>query len=413
MAPHDERPSYLAALEKYVGTQEKIVVGMHSGTSADGPTVAVTRVSGRSETARICMLAHHTYAYPRQLRDTLLRVAERSSSTIDQICQADIAVGEFFADAALDLLRRTGLTAQDVDLVASSGQVTYQVIPGQRTDHSWYTGTEIVSMLDLGEGGVIAHRTGVITISSLRRKDNAVGGFGAPLVPFGDWVSFRDDEVTRVVWNIGGICNATVIPAGQSFEHVWAFDAGPGNMLLDQLASLLTNGKATYDAEGRMAARGSVHEGVVQETMQDAFIQQNLPKAAARQLYGEPFTRAFLDRCAAAGAEGDDIMATAAALTAEVIAEAQRRFIEPTAPVGELIFAGGGAHNPVLMQMIAERVAPVRVLTSDSMGVPVDCREVMSMVLIANETVHGRPSNCRPATGGEVPVAQGHIDIPM
>lgn len=411
--PGKERPSYLTALQHYVDAEEKIVLGMHSGTSADGPTVAVTRVSGRTDTTRISVLAHDTYAYPRELREALLRVAERSTSTIDQICQADIAVGEFFADAGLDLLRRNGLDAGDVHLVASSGQVTYQVIPGQRADHSWHTGTEVVSMLDLGEGGVIAHRTGVITVSGLRRKDNAVGGFGAPLVPFGDWVSFRDDQATRVVWNIGSICNATVIPAGRPFEDVWAFDAGPGNMLLDQLASLLTDGEATYDAKGRMAGRGSVYEHVVQQTMHDAFIQQDVPKAAARQLYGENFTRAFLDRCAAAGAEGEDIMATAAALTAEVIADAQRRFIEPKTPVGELIFAGGGTHNPVLMQMIAQRVAPARVRTSDSMGVPVDCREVMSMVLIANETLHGRASNCRPATGGRVPVAQGHIDIPM
>ncbi|MCU1432645.1 MAG: anhydro-N-acetylmuramic acid kinase, partial [Actinotalea sp.] len=273
--------------------------------------------------------------------------------------------------------------------------------------------TELTSMLDLGEGAVIANRTGVVTVSGLRRKDNAVGGFGAPLVPFGDWVNFRDERVARVVWNVGGICNATVIPAGEPFEAVWAFDAGPGNMLLDQLATILTDGAAAFDADGAMAARGVVSDELVQVTMRDAFIQRDLPKAAARQLYGEEFTAHFVARATVLNLSGDDMMATATALTAEVIADAQRRFIAPRTPVGELIFAGGGARNPVLMRMVAERVAPVTVRTSDSMGIPVDCREVMAMVMIANETVHGRPSNCLPATGGRQPVAQGHIDIPM
>lgn len=407
------RPSYLTSLQNYVDGDEKTVVGMHSGTSADGPTVLVARVSGAGETARIRVVDHETYSYPRELRDTLLRVTERSTSTIDQICQADMAVGAFFAAAALDMMRRIGIGPDEVALVASSGQVTYQVIPGQREDHHWYAGTELVSMLDLGEGAVIANQTGVLTISGLRRKDNAVGGFGAPLVPFGDWVNFRHESIARVVWNLGGICNATVIPAGEPFEAVWAFDAGPCNMLLDQLADMLTSGSATFDEDGRIAERGVVSEALIEVTMQDAFVQRDLPKAAARQLYGEEFARNFIDRSTALGLSGDDMMATATALTAEVIADAQRRFITSTTPVRELIFAGGGTRNPVLMRMIAERVAPATVVTSDKFGIPVDCREVMAMVMIANETLHGRPSNCLPATGGKQSVSQGHIDLPM
>lgn len=406
-------PAYLVALQSYIRKPTRLVLGLHSGTSTDGPTLALARVSGVGESARAELVATETRVYPTDLRAGLMQVMERETGTVDRICQADVAVGEFFADAALEFVHNSGLLMSDVDLIASSGQVAYQVIPGQRAEHNWQSGRQYMSMLDLGEGAVIAERTGIVTISSLRRKDNAVGGFGAPLVPFGDWVNFRDDRTDRVVWNIGGICNATVLPAGQSYAAVWAFDAGPGNMVIDRLAVEVSGGELTYDVDGRLAAQGKVSEVLLEEALLDAFIQAEPPKAAARQLFGEVFTANFRRRGVELGLRGEDLIATATALTAEVIARAQARFIAPKVDPAELVFAGGGAHNPVLMQMIASRVAPVRVVTSDALGVPIDCREVLAMILIANETVHGRPSNCVPATGASRPVALGHIDLPV
>jgi anhydro-N-acetylmuramic acid kinase len=406
-------PAYLTKLQDYVTKPTRTVVGLHSGTSADGPTAVVAEVTGVGDTARVTVIDHETYPYPRALRTALLQVMDRRTATVDLVCQTDMAVGEFFADAAIDLARRSGLDMADVDLVASTGQVTYQVIPGQRAEHQSALGREYMSMLDLGEGGVIASRTGVVTVSSMRRKDNAVGGFGAPLVPFGDWVNFRDAIVDRVVWNIGGICNATIIPAGKPYEAVSAFDAGPGNMVLDRLASDATDGRLTYDEDGALAASGRVSQELLDHALQDAFIQQDPPKAAARQLYGDEFAGDFAHRGRELGLSAHDLLATATALTAEVIALAQRRFVAPHSGATELVFAGGGARNPVLMRMIAERVAPTPVVTSEQFGVPIDCREVLAMVLIANQTVHGRPSNCVPATGAARPVALGHIDLPV
>jgi anhydro-N-acetylmuramic acid kinase len=409
--PAPSRPAHLLSMQSYLTKPDRLVLGLHSGTSADGPTAALVRVTGATETARVELLASRTYEYPPELRRGLLQVMERASGSVDRVCQADIAVGEFFAEVAHEFTVQHGIQLPELDLIASSGQVTYQVIPGQRGDHDWVD-RQYLSMLDLGEGGVIAARTGVMTVSSLRRKDNAVGGFGAPLVPFGDWVNFRDAHMDRVVWNIGGICNATVIPAGDDFSSVWAFDAGPGNMLIDRLAAEVTDGQLTFDRDGALAAQGAVCAQLVTESMTHPFIRQDPPKAAARQLFGDEFGADFLRRGRELALSSVDLLATATALTAEVIADAHRRFVAPRVRTAELVFSGGGALNPVLVKMISGKVAPTRVITSQAFGVPVDCREVLAMVLIANETMHGRPSNCPAATGASRPVVLGHIDVP-
>ena len=406
-------PTYLTKLQEYVSKPTRTVIGMHSGTSADGPTVALVRVSGSGGTASVEIVARDTYEYPAWLRSELLKVMDRNTATVDAVCQADMAVGEFFASAALDLVQKHRVDLRDVDLIASSGQVTYQVIPGQRPEHRTGLDREYMSMLDLGEGAVIATRTGVITVSSLRRKDNAVGGFGAPLIPFGDWINFRSETVDRVVWNVGGICNATIIPAGKPYSDVWAFDAGPGNMVIDWLASDATGGSQSYDRDGMLARQGRVSRQLVERALQDAFIQQPPPKAAARQLYGNDFAAEFARYGRELGLGPTDLVASATALTAEVIGLAQIRYISEGSRANELIFAGGGAQNPVLLDMIRERVSPTPVMTSDEFGVPTDSREVLAMILIANETLHGRPSNCLAATAAEKSVALGHIDLPI
>jgi anhydro-N-acetylmuramic acid kinase len=411
MTEHTELPDYLDRLVSYLRKPRRLVLGLHSGTSTDGPTAALAAIEGHGETARLELVAHHTYDYPADLRTALLEVMDRRTATIDRVCQADIAVGEFFAEAAHDLARRAGVAMADVDLIASSGQVTYQVIAGQRREHDWPGGAQRTSMLDLGDGGVIAVACGVPTVSGLRRKDNAVGGFGAPLVPLGDWVLFRDAGTARVVWNIGGICNATVLAAGAPYAAVWAFDAGPGNMIIDRLAAQITEGRQGYDAGGALAAQGSVAEGLLEELMTDSFVRTAPPKAAARQLFGNHFTDRLTTRAAQLGLSTLDTIATATAFTAETIAFAQRSFIDPACGGAELIFAGGGARNPVLMDMIRKRLHPATLRTSDELGIPADCREVFSMMLIANETVHGSPGNCVAATGASRPISLGHLDF--
>lgn len=405
-------PDYLQRLQRYVRKGPKLVVGVHSGTSADGPTVVIARISGFGDSARAAVLSHHTYEYPRRLRQLVLECTDRTTGTVERIVQADMAVGEFIGDSVVAAVEAAALSLADIELVGSSGQITYQVIPGERSEHLTCLGREYMGMLDLGEGSVIALKTGVVTVTTLRRKDNHVGGFGAPMVPFGDWVNFRSDDEARVIWNIGGITNATVLRAGAPFQDVTAFDAGPGNMLIDQLVSRASDGELTFDRDGELARSGRSHPGLVADHMGGRFIQQRPPKAAARQTFGVEAASRFWEAGIGLGLRPADIVASATRLTVESLAFAQETFIDPQVPNAELVFAGGGVFNLTLMEWLRERMPARTLRTSDEFAVPVEAREALAMVLVANETVHGRPSNCVPATGASRHVVQGKIDIP-
>lgn len=403
-------PAYLRGLLDYVRKPTRTVVGLHSGTSADGPAAVVARVTGAAADTRVEVLASASYAYESPLRERIFDVCARETATVDRVMQADMAVAEFFAEAAARITRAAGLTLADVDLIASSGQVCYQVIEGQRPEHRWLGDRAVTSFLDIGAGAVIAERTGVTTVSNLRKRDIAAGGIGVPTVTYGDWVLFRHPTRGRAILNIGGIANPTVIPAGAAVEQVFAFDAGPGNMVIDQLVSWMTDGRQSYDRGGAIARGGTVHEGLLAELLrQDAFVHQAPPKGAARQLYGLAYAERVRRQGRDLGLSDADIVATATALTAEAIGHAFRAFVLPRAQVDEVYVAGGGALNETLVDLVRARLAPMRVETLETLGYPVDAREVLAMVVLANDTLHGNPGNAPGATGASRRVICGDI----
>jgi anhydro-N-acetylmuramic acid kinase len=407
----DNLPNYLRMLIEYNNKPERTVIGLHSGTSTDGPTAMVASVSGVGASATIRPIVHETYPYPEDLRRALLDVMERETGFIDRVAQGDMAVGAFLADVAGRIARKANLALSDIDLICSSGQISYGVAKGQREEHRWIGGEEITCQTDLGEGAVIAERTGVTTVSSFRRRDNSVGGLGSPLVPFGDWVNFRSATEDRVVWNIGGIANATVLPANCGIDGVWAFDSGPGNMVVDALVRVHTDGKLEYDVGGTIAAGGNVSEVLLSELMRGDFIQGPPPKAATRQVFGRDYSFNVQRRSKELGLSLPDAIATATALTAASMAHAYNQFIRPKVAVREMIVAGGGVHNRTMLQMLREKMAPVRILESSELGIDPECREVMAMIAVGNQTVQGQPGNAPKATGASRGVILGHIDI--
>lgn len=405
-------PAYLRDLIAYGEKPTRTVVGLHSGTSADGPTAAVARVSGAADQTRLEVLAWANYDYESPLRERIFDLFSRDTATLDRVMQADIAIGEFFAEVAARIVATAGLRFEDVDLIASSGQVVYQVIDGQVPEHRWLGERAITSFLDLGAGAVIAERTGVTTVHNLRKRDIAAGGIGVPTVTYGDWVLFRHPSRGRVVLNIGGIANPTLIPAGAAVEDVFAFDSGPGNMIIDALVGWMTGGQRTYDEGGAIASGGRVHEGMVMELIDaDPFVHTAPPRGAARQLYGHHYAERFRARGRALGLSDADIVATATALTAATIELAMREHVLPRARVDEMYVAGGGAHNRTMLRMLRERLLPlgIEVRTLDALGYPVDAREVLTMVALANDTVQGNPGNAPGATGARRRVLSGDI----
>lgn len=372
-----------------------------SGTSADGVDAALIEVH-QERKRRVEVLSHLTMPYPDDLRAQVLAASEPATGNVALICHLNVAVGECFADAALAVTALAGLRPQQVDLIGSHGQTIYHIpIPSTSPPRQRST-------LQIGEPCVIAERTGITTIADFRPRDMAAGGLGAPLSPYGHHVLFADPQRPKLIQNIGGIANVTVL-AGATASDIIAFDTGPGNMVIDAAVSHFTHGEQYYDAGGEMASQGTVHPGLLQDALQHPFLAQAPPKATGREVFGKHFFHSVLAQAETLGLAPTDIVRTCTALTATSIAENYRRFILPRWPIAEVVVCGGGACNPVLMQMLREQLTPRVVTTPEHYGYPNEALEAILFALLAHATWHGIPTNFPSVTGAQRPVVLGKI----
>jgi anhydro-N-acetylmuramic acid kinase len=368
------------------------VAGMISGTSADGIDVALVELSGRAWSARSRVKKFATVRYPRHVRQAILDASNAAAISTAEISQLNFLVGELFAAA---LLKVCGPAKPD--LIGSHGQtIFHQGRPAA------FHGPRIASTMQIGEPAVIAARTGVTTVGDFRVADMAVGGEGAPLAPFLDYALCRHARRSRVALNIGGIANITVIPAGAGPERVIAFDTGPGNMVMDALVERATGGRRKYDRGGAAAARGSVDDGLVTRLLGDPYYKRRPPKTAGREQYG----REFVDSLLKTGLPLNDLLATAAALTADTIVQAI--FGNGGSP-DDLLVSGGGVHNRFLMQRLSAALPGVRFMRAEDFGIPGDAKEAVLFALLAYETFHRRPGNIPAATGARHPAVLGKV----
>ena len=381
------------------------IIGLMSGTSLDAIDAAMVRIKGHGTTAELKLEHFRSYPYPAKIRAAVRDLFDPRRARVDQICRYDFIMGELFAAAVNRILKDTGTAAKNVDLVAAAGQTIWhdpeQIVVN--ADVPWIDGPiETRSTFAIGQSAVIAERTGIITIGDLRVRDVAAGGHGAPLVPYFDWILLRHKRLGRCVQNIGGIGNVTYLPPGGAWDKVFAFDTGPGNMIIDELASAATNGKQACDIDGLLAAQGTVDEFLLQTCMSDPYFSSKPPKTTGRELFGAQFARKLL-------AENrnhriDDLIATATALTAESIARSYRDFVEPLGRIDEVLLAGGGSKNPTLVKMITERLPKKKIVIYEAS----EAKEAMAMALIANDSVQGLDTNVGTATGGR-PTILGKI----
>ena len=254
---------------------------------------------------------------------------------------------------------------------------------------------------------MIAERTGIPTVADFRPRDMAVGGQGAPLVPYADYVLFRHGRLSRAVQNIGGIANVTFLPRQCRREDVTAFDTGPGNMVIDGLVRLITQGKRHYDRGGAMAARGRVDGGLLKEMLQHLFLRRRPPKSTGREAFGQSYCDWFHSEGRRHGLAPEDMIATATAFTAASIARAYRKFL-PEMP-DEAILCGGGVRNATLVAMLRGELKSVKIRSTDDFGIDVDAKEAVSFTLLALATVKGVANNMPGATGADRPVVLGKI----
>ena len=375
------------------------VAGVMSGTSLDGIDVAIVDVSGGGWKKKISVIAHRTVPYSKPVREAILAVSN-TETHVANVSRLHVLLGELYAAAVISVCRKCRIRLGSLQLIGCHGQTIFHEGGG-----AMFLGRKVASTLQIGDGSLIAERTGIPVVSDFRTRDIAAGGEGAPLVPYVDYLLYRDRRRGRVALNIGGIANITAIPAGAKPGDVLAFDTGPGNMVVDALVSEFTKGNMKFDRGGRKAASGRLNQPLLKLLLRDAFFRQRPPKPAGREQFG----REFVERLAGAGLPPKDLITTATALTAAAVAVGIDRFVRPRMKVDELIASGGGAHNPQLMAYLAAFLPGVRIRTSEEFGMDVDGKEAIAFAILACETWHKRPSNLPSATGASRPVVLGKI----
>jgi len=384
-----------------------IVAGVMSGTSADGINIALVRIGERPK-GSFKLLAHAEYSYPKKVRGAVLAAMNAERASVADLSRLTFLLGELYADAVLALQKQQGVKA---NLIGCHGQTLYH-----QGEPQTFLGRKIAATWQTGEAAVIAARVDAPVVSDFRPADIAAGGKGAPLVPFLDFMLFRDRRMGRIVQNIGGIANLTAIPAAARIDDVTAFDTGPGNMVIDAVTERLFG--RPFDREGQIAGSGKVLEDVVAYFLRRKFFFTRPPKTAGREEFGREFVQEFLRRCGRCRKE--DAVATATALTAKSIADAIRRHVienpgrTQKQNFQEMILSGGGAKNAMLMALLAAELAPlgVRLRLSDEFGLPSAAKEAVAFAVLAYEAWHRRPSNIMSATGAKHPAILGKISYP-
>ena len=381
-----------------------LVLGMMSGTSADGIDVALARISGAPPNLNAKLLGHTSTKFPDALRKEILRVAEQHPISAGALSQLNFRLGGLFADATLAACRRFRVSPKRISLIGSHGQtIFHQGKPAP------YFGAPTPSTLQIGEPSVIAARTGIPTVGDFRPADMALGGQGAPLVPYVDYLLYRHAKLGRVSLNLGGIANITVLPRTAKPQQVFAFDTGPANMLIDALVAHFTRGRQRFDKNAQLAAQGRSNPALLDELMRDPYLKLAPPKSTGREYYGHAYVKKILTLGLRYRATPNDLIRAATIFTTLSIVEALNRFVLRKTKINQLIVSGGGAHNPLILAQLSAALPGIEVVPSSRLGVPEDAKEAFAFALLAYETFHQRPANLPSATGARGPAILGKI----
>jgi anhydro-N-acetylmuramic acid kinase len=381
----------LGRFDRARAKQERLCVGVLSGTSADAAEAALCRISGTGPTARLTLLSHAQVPFDAELQSRVLAVC-----TVAEVSRLDFELGELFAQAVLAAVEKAGLRADQVDVVGSHGQTVAHLPPG--------TGPH-PSTLQIGEAAVIAERCGIPVVSDFRARDVAAGGHGAPLVPYADWVLFRRPGVQRALLNVGGIANVSRV--GEALADTVAFDTGPGNMLLDALARRATAGRLHCDLDGQLSSRGEVIPELLEALCTHPALRAPPPRSLGREQFGEHLAQALWD---ADGHRPFDLLATVLAFTVEATARALEAWVLPSSRALEgLYISGGGAQNPGLMSGFATRLPGLNISPLEVLGFPGAAKEAACFALLASEFLSGTPQSLPQVTGAGHPVVMGKM----
>ncbi|SDC95261.1 anhydro-N-acetylmuramic acid kinase [Priestia aryabhattai B8W22] len=373
-------------------------VGLMSGTSLDGIDAALVQIEGSGYESKVKLLHFITMPFSSQLKREIEQAISVESSNVQLICSLNFKLGYAFADAVKRLCQKAEFSLEHVDVIGSHGQTIYH--------QPYASGNTAMSTLQIGEPAVIAYETKTKVVANFRVMDMAAGGQGAPLVPHTERILYSHADRTRLLQNIGGIGNVTLIPPKHSPIPIVAFDTGPGNMMIDEACQQLFN--VSFDENGRLAAGGKIISELLEDCMNHDYMKLSPPKSTGRELFGTQYTRRLLEKYGKHKKE--DLLATITMFTVSSIVHHYETFIFPVYSIDEVIIGGGGSYNNTLMNMIKTQLGKrCRVYTQEEIGMSSEAKEAVAFAVLANETLSGYPSNVPSATGALSPVILGNI----
>lgn len=368
-------------------------VGLMSGTSLDGVDAALVEINGLNEETTVELIDYNMMPFT---NDTINRIKNELSvekSSVAAICSLNFELGYLFSDAAKLVCKKANFPIEKLDFIASHGQTIYHLPVGEKN--------EFASTFQIGEPAVLCEELKTIVVSNFRPRDMVLGGQGAPIVPYQDYILYRETKRKRMLQNIGGIGNITIIPKDAALSDVLAFDTGPGNMVIDELCRIFY--QVEYDENGKYASLGNINHTLLKEMMNHPYIKKDFPKTTGREEFGKEYVEDLVSRWQL---DPNDFIATATMFTAKSIAESIKPFIEKDT---DLIVGGGGSYNHTLITMLKSQLPDIKVMTQEEMEFSSEAKEAIAMTILANQTIHHLPSNVPNATGAKKEAILGNV----
>jgi anhydro-N-acetylmuramic acid kinase len=364
------------------------IIGLTSGSNADGVEAALVDSTGAGMELRFLSVLTLHQPYTRDLRELIRRVCSSSQADLKQIGLLHRLLGEAFAAAARQVADRASLTLQSVHCIGCAGHTVWHEPEGR-----------FPSTLSLGMAPIVAERTGVTTVSDFRTRDLAMGGQGVPLAALPDYLLFSHASETRVLIHLGGLARIVYLPAGGRPQEVVGFEVGPCNLLLDGLMRRLSSGKEEFDPGGRHGVQGRCHERLLQQWLAHPYLNRRPPKCVPRQAYLEEFIGQALHFGQTTEASLHDLLCTATHFVSRSVAGSVQRFLPSEPRIQRVILSGGGVRNGLLWHSLQQQLAHFELFRSDHVGIPSDGRNALGAGILAALTVDGVPANLPGATG--------------
>ena len=362
-----------------------------SGTSVDSIDACLLKIF---DDLSFEIIDSYSLDYPVEIKKKILSLANNIGNTKD-VCFMNFVIGDLFAKSVNALLKKTGINHSNIDFISSHGQTLYHIPFEQKISDVSTTST-----LQIGDISVISHKTGIMTVGDFRTKDMAAGGQGAPLVPFADKILFGLDK-NRLIQNIGGISNVTVLSKNCK---IFAFDNGPGNMLIDYFMRKLYD--LPFDKDGEVALKGKIDENWLKELLSEKYYSLKPPKTTGRELFNNEYAEKIYK---SAPKKKEDIIATLTALTAKVITDSYINFVLPKTNIDEVVIGGGGAYNKTLLLNMKNYIPDLIIKTHEDFGIPNKLKEAVAFAYLGYFTLQKQPNNVPSCTGADTNVVMGKI----